>query len=129
MSDPMNPSNDLNVSYEPAKPAGASRLVPRLWPAVALVAFLWIFRFVLGRVELTTFERFMALMAGQGLVLLLFLVWWLSTWRVRMSWGERLGGLLMVIAINVICERLAHPLMHGMMWLIMVTPIVLTVWT
>ena len=129
MSEPIHPSKDLNVSYEPVKPASTLRLVPRLWPAVALVAFLWVFRFVLGRVELTTFERFMALMAGQGLVLLLFLVWWLSGRRIRMSWSERFAGLFMVIAINVICERLAHPLMHGMMWLIMVTPIVLTVWT
>jgi outer membrane protein assembly factor BamB len=45
-----------------------------------------------------------------------------------MSWKEKLSGLLGIVLLCFICERLGHASMHGMVWLIMVVPAVLTVW-
>jgi hypothetical protein len=96
MNQPQNPSDNTGpsgagntISY-PSPGANPTPVPPRAWPAVLLIAILWLFRFITGRMELTTFERFGSLMLVQGLVLILFIVWWL----VGLSFHARLRGRL-----------------------------------
>src|SRR5215467_2705603 len=63
----------------------------RLWPAILIVAFFWVFHFSADYVEMTMFMRFMSRFSMYGIVILSFLVWWMVFSRV--PWKERWLGL------------------------------------
>ena len=100
---------------------------PRVWPAVVLVAVLWIYQFVSAHIELTMFEKFGSRMMVNGVVLLLFLVWWMTIGRV--SWMHRLLVLAAVIAGEFLFGLVAHQSVRGFFWVVLTVPTVLTVWT
>jgi outer membrane protein assembly factor BamB len=75
--DRMTPSGEV--------PAPQPQASPRYWPAVAIVAAFWVFHFALKPIELTMFQRFVTRMIGMAVLLLLFLVWWLTNGRVSRS--------------------------------------------
>jgi outer membrane protein assembly factor BamB len=100
---------------------------PRLWPAAGLVAIYWLFQFISGRIELTMFEKFGVRMLASAVVLLLFLVWWLTLRRV--SWTHKFLVLAAVVLGEFVTGKLAHPSLAGFFWVIVTVPVVLTVWT
>jgi outer membrane protein assembly factor BamB len=119
-----NPNTAVQPAYESAP---AHSRPPRAWPAVAAVAVLWVYQFISSHIELTMFEKFGSRMIVTGLVLVLFLVWWLTIGRV--SWLHRLLVLAAVIAGGFIFEKLAHPSVRGFFWVVLTVPVVITVWT
>jgi outer membrane protein assembly factor BamB len=83
----------------------------RLWPALVLVAVLWL----LGRVPVLVGEAsptvFMIGFFGPAACALLILVWWLAGSRATRR--EKLIGALGLAAILVITTLLAHPSVRG----------------
>ena len=72
----------------------------RLWPAIALLAILWVLRFLPRFVEDPSIEllmtAFMAPLVCAGLIL----IWWVAASRA--TWRERVFGLLGFLALLVI---------------------------
>src|ERR1700730_17567639 len=77
---------------------------PRVWPAVTLVAIYWLYQFISGRIELTMFEKVGTRVLVSGLVLILFLAWWLISRKV--SWSQRLLVLGAAVAGEIVGGRL-----------------------
>ncbi|MCH9649345.1 MAG: PQQ-like beta-propeller repeat protein [Deltaproteobacteria bacterium] len=53
--------------------------VKRFWPALAILAFLWLSAFGIGLVAPATIPQFIGMTIGPPLALLLLFVWWLRT--------------------------------------------------
>ena len=101
---------------------------PRVWPAVALVAVYWIIHAFLRGTELGTslgFTSFLLLMADMGVLVLLFLAWWLAWSRVR--WKERLWVLGALVVISLATVLLSHKTAGGLL-MFYGLPFALTVW-
>jgi outer membrane protein assembly factor BamB len=100
----------------------APRPVLRVWPALTLVALLWTVLLVSQRLEIQMFFRFLGQSAVLLLVLLAFLVWWLT--RRRLPRAERwlVVGALLAAVVGVML--LSHksmgimPLFGGLPWLL-----------
>lgn len=119
--------NPVDSSAAGDVPAGQiRRSVPRVWPALLLIVAFWTARLVLGRIELTMFERFGISMLIEAVILLSFLAWWLISRRT--SWAERLGGLAAIIVIEVLGGLVSDKSLRGMMWVFLTVPAVLTAW-
>src|SRR5262245_9771937 len=74
-----------------------SRTAPpiRLWPAIIIVAFFWVFYFSSDYVEMTMFFRFISRFGVYAVVILSFLVWWMGFSRIeRTDRWIGLGALL-----------------------------------
>jgi len=105
-----------------ASPAPSPRPLPRAWPAVLMVAVFWAFHFVSTQVEFQMFYRFLAGMAVLTLVLITFLVWWLT--RRTVSRRERWLAFGALVVGAVITVMLSHksmgpmPIFGGVPWLL-----------
>ena len=63
----------------------------RLWPAIALLAILWVFRFLPRLVEEPSMQLLMAAFFGPLICSLAILLWWVAASRA--TWRERVFGL------------------------------------
>ncbi len=109
--------------------AAATVLPPRVWPAVTLVAVYWIIHGLVRWTDLGTalgYAGFLLLMAATGVLLLGFLIWWLTWSRVR--WKERLWVLAAAILFSVATALLAHKTAGGLL-IFYGVPFMATVWT
>jgi len=79
------------ISKDAQRDSGSASLSIRLWPAILIVAFFWIFHFSADYVEMTMFTRFISRFGMYGIVILTFLIWWMVFSRV--PWRERWLGL------------------------------------
>src|SRR6188474_3759344 len=84
----------------------AARPPPRVWPALGLVAFLWAFMLVSTKLEIQMFFRFLGQSAALLLVLLAFMIWWLT--RRRIPRGERWLAAAALLVATVVTMMLAH---------------------
>src|SRR6266705_923487 len=96
-------------SNSPVRPSASRAL--RVWPAVFLVALMFITRFVPKFLEGGLAKYWMFAMMGPMLCCLLLLIWWLAASRA--TWKERVFGFLGLIAGAVVAIVLAHPTMRG----------------
>ncbi len=85
------------MNPEPARPDPSPL---RLWPAIALLALLWIFRYLPKLVEDPPLQLLMVAFFGPLICALLILVWWVGASRA--TWRERVFGLLGFVALAVI---------------------------
>ena len=83
----------------------------RLWPAFALLAILWIFRFVPRLVEEPSMQLLMAAFFVPMICSGLILIWWVAASRA--TWRERLFGLLAFVALAVVGFFVGHPTVRG----------------
>lgn len=127
MTGEENPTIGVMTSDASTAPPGASPVkTPRAWPAIILIAALWVGMGLARWIDLTMFERFMASMILLAVITLLFLVWWLVSRRT--TWIERATAVVAAIVVNVIAIRFTDPSLHGPAWLFLLLPIMLTGW-
>jgi outer membrane protein assembly factor BamB len=95
-----------------ASPA-QSRLAPRLWPALVLVAAYWVAFAIANLVFPATFQQFMIIFWSPLVLAPCILVWWL--FFSRQPWPERLGGVACLAVAGAAATALAHKsMMMGM---------------
>jgi outer membrane protein assembly factor BamB len=102
---------------------------PRIWPPFVLLAIFWTIYSALRWTDLGVslgFMGFLLLMALGGLVLLLFVVWWLVASRVPIA--ERFAVFATFVLAGTGAVLLSHKSM-GTFMLIPGLPLVLTAWT
>ena len=93
----------------------------RLWPGVVIVALQFIALYVPSYFAPASFVMFYGMLGSFTLGTLLLLIWWLFLSRAR--WSERLGGLALLIVVQVVTLLLADPsakmatLVPGIPWL------------
>ena len=96
------------MSSDPAKPG----LPPlRLWPALVLLALIWILHNVPAMVGELSPTVFMVAFLGPAACALLILVWWVA--GSRASRREKLLGAVGWLALLVVTTLLAHPSVRG----------------
>jgi outer membrane protein assembly factor BamB len=103
----------------------------RLWPAIVIVAFFWVFHFSADYVEMTMFFRFISRFGMYAVVILSFLVWWMGFSRIE--WKDRWLGLGALLGGAIIAGLFEDPKSLGLMGLagafFAAFPFVLTAWT
>lgn len=97
----------------------------RLWPGLVSVVLMWAAILVPGWVVPGSMLQLYLWMFGIPLLQLLFLIWWLFFTRIR--WLERIGLLLVALAIGAVAHQLCHP-SYKDMFLMFVPPMVMTWW-
>jgi outer membrane protein assembly factor BamB len=100
---------------------------PRLWLPLTLVTLFWLGSFVVSAVDKPYFDGFLYALASSGLLLLLFLAWWLTNRRVTR--GERLYGLALVLGTGVLAFFISHKSVGFFGVLTLGLPLALTTWT
>ena len=120
-TDVTQSARDRSPESSPTRPAGL-----RLWPAVVLVGLYWGFIFGYELVELSMFERFVSRFVALGLLLLCFLVWWLS--NGRFTGKERLAALAALVLGGFVAALVGDP-SAGKFLPIAAGPAVFTAWT
>jgi len=137
MSTAATPSSGSNLPVS-AMPHGsirngASRSARklRLWPAIIIVGVLWGFHFAADHMEMSMFVRFVSRFGMYGVVLLVFVVWWMFFSRAQ--WSDRFLALAVLIAAAIVTGLLADKKSFGsmgMMGVFMASfPLVLLAWT
>ena len=106
-------------------PALASRPRIRFWPILAVLAAFWAFRFGAEWIEMTMFGRFVTRMGAHALLLIAFLVWWLTARGV--SRRDRWLGMLAFAVTGTIAAVLADKTVGGFL-IVFGLPFVVTVW-
>src|SRR5262245_28108139 len=96
-------------SNSPVKPSALRGL--RLWPAMILVAFMVVARFVPTFLEGGLSRYWMVAMMGPMVCCLLLVIWWLAASRA--TWKERVFGFLGLVAAFAMALALVEPLMRG----------------
>src|SRR5271166_2628952 len=104
----------------PARPA-------RVWPAVVLIALYWAVRVVTNAMDMTISAHFITSVLVPGVIVLLFLVWWLTC--LRIPFVERFGGLVALAAGTYLAAKASHPSIGGFALLFYALPLGLTLWT
>jgi hypothetical protein len=99
----------------------------RVWPAVVLVGLYWAVDLAVGSMEISMFAGFMMRMAALALVVLLFIVWWLSNGRISRT--DRLSLFAAAIATGAITISLSHSTVIGPSVFFLAVPVLLTAWT
>ena len=100
--------------------------VPRVWPGLAIAAAFRAHKMIAGQVETTIFVGFFTWVGATALFLLLFLTWWFAASRV--SWTDRVLGLVALVATGLLANRVSDPSMKGFGSLFFALPVVLTAW-
>ncbi len=83
----------------------------RLWPAIALFAILWVFRFLPRVVEDPSLQLLMTAFFVPLACTFLILVWWVAASRA--TWRERIVGLVGLLVLAVIGFFVGHPTIRG----------------
>jgi outer membrane protein assembly factor BamB len=104
-----------------------SELLPRVWPALVLVAAYWVFRLVLPWLQLPIYAGFFSMVGAAGLLVLLFFAWWLLSLRIRLK--ERLLALVMVAVGAFLAQALSDPSIGWFSVLIIGLPIIVSLWS
>jgi outer membrane protein assembly factor BamB len=84
-----------------------SRVRPRLWPAIVIVALQWLAVTVAGWVVPGTIAQFMVIMYAPMAGVAALALWWLFASRIR--WIDRILGLLVFAAACGVATRLSDP--------------------
>src|SRR5678815_4968750 len=95
----VNATRDFSDYANPTTPGDRSAL-PRVWPAVLIIALFWAWRWFLVLTERTMFQVFMGIMTGTALLTLVFLLWWCIDGRGRR--GQRLVPVLACFGLAVL---------------------------
>jgi outer membrane protein assembly factor BamB len=100
----------------------------RVWPAVAMVALFWVFWVAHYMISMDAGTRFLSRMAVNALLLLGFLIWWLS--RSSISWRDRMLAVALWIlgtwaAVKLADKTLADPFSM----FLSTSSLVITIWT
>lgn len=101
-------SNGLPGNKQQIPAAGLSQALSNiwLWPPLVMVALFWIFIFgVADSLEMSMFGKFISRMGMYALLLLGFLIWWLS--RRRIAWTDRLLGVAALIGGAILAAIVA----------------------
>src|SRR5688572_31710554 len=104
----------------------APRPLPRVWPAVAIVAAFWAWRGYLAVANLSLFHIFVGLMAGTAVLTLSFLLWWSIDRRGRR--GERLVPVVAFFALAVVAGVISRDTLGPMTVFMAGVPWVITAW-
>jgi outer membrane protein assembly factor BamB len=105
----------------------ASRPV-RVWPAVAMVILFWVFWVAHYMISMDAGTRFLSRMAVNGLLLLGFLIWWLSRRSIR--WRDRLLAVAIWIAGTYAAVMLADKTLGSLFAMFLSTAsLAITAWT
>src|SRR5262245_22426292 len=102
-------SNETAESNSPVKPSALRAL--RVWPAMIIVAFMIIARFVPTFLEGGLARYWMVALMGPMVCCLLLVLWLLAASRA--TWKERVFGFLGLIAVFALAVYLVEPLMRG----------------
>lgn len=127
---PSTTSATLNTekSTEHSAVASSSPARLRVWPAVVLVALFWLFLYANHHFELSGGLRFVSRLLSYAVVLLAFLVWWLTRSSIR--WRDRLAAVAVMLAAGALACIAADGVMRAPFFMFLASlPIVLTVWT
>jgi outer membrane protein assembly factor BamB len=121
-------SDMKDEQFPAAGPEEPSALRPiRVWPAIVLVALFWAFWVAHYLAPLDPGIRFLSRMAAFGVLLLGFLIWWLS--RRSISWRDRLLAIALWIAGTFVAERLADKTLASAFSMVLSSlPFVITGW-
>ena len=98
-----------NSSEPPLSP------LPRVWPALVIVALQVILLIITVTPQIDNFSRFIVMMAGPLLCVLLFVIWLLAASRLRV-W-ERLGLLGVALLAGFGSGALSHTSMGTTIWI------------
>ncbi|MDH3523502.1 MAG: PQQ-binding-like beta-propeller repeat protein [Acidobacteriota bacterium] len=93
-------------------PAARKKSPLRLWPGVALLVILWIFRLLPRVLEDPPMQLMIAAFYGSMISSVLILLWWVAASRA--TWRERVFGLLGFLALAVIGFYVGHPTLRGL---------------
>jgi outer membrane protein assembly factor BamB len=100
----------------------------RVWPAVMMVVLFWVFWVAHYMISMDAGTRFLSRMAVNALLLLGFLIWWLS--RSSISWRDRLLAVGLWIAGTLAAEKLADKSLADPFSMVLATSsLVVTTWT
>jgi outer membrane protein assembly factor BamB len=125
-------NSTVSATLDPAATESAGPLQPqvpgrlRLWPAVLIVALLWLVMKVSAWAAPGTMIHFNAMFLGPMLAAAAVLGWWL--FASGLPWRERWLGLSAFIAAGAMAVMLAHPTMRGMPVVVFALPTVVTAW-
>ncbi|RPI85756.1 MAG: hypothetical protein EHM42_06495, partial [Planctomycetaceae bacterium] len=113
MNTESDSSPDFSNEAAPATPAdmGAPSVRPlRYWPALLLVALIWVSK-VIPLVLPGSFAGFIISMLAPLVAALLIIVWW--AFFSRATRKEKIAGVVGLVAAGVIANALCHPSVQG----------------
>jgi outer membrane protein assembly factor BamB len=120
-------TDKLPASNATATVPAASRPV-RVWPAVVMVALFWIFWVAHYAISMDAGARFLSRMAANALLLLGFLIWWLSRNSIR--WSDRLIAIGLWVVGTVVAVKLADKSLGDLFSMTLSSStLVMTAWT
>ena len=96
----------------PSSARSAATPALRLWPALGLVALLWLLHFVPSIVEELSPTVLMIGFFGPAVCALLIVIWWLAGSRAPRR--EKVSGVLGLALIGIVATFLAHPTVRGL---------------
>lgn len=121
-------SYELTQAPAPFAPAPerTSTAAPRVWPVLLILAVYWAVSLALRWTEQPMFVQFMSMLATRGLLILLFVVWWLAASRV--SWTVKFAALGVWFLGAAIGAALIGDPYAAFGWLFFTLPWALTIW-
>src|SRR5882672_7511234 len=100
----------------------------RVWPALVMVALFWIFWVAHYLIPMDAGTRFLSRMAANALLLLGFLIWWLSRSSIR--WSDRLLAVGLWSVGTVVAVKLADKSLGDLFSMTLSSStLVMTAWT
>src|SRR5437870_2437815 len=100
----------------------------RVWPAVVMVALFWIFWVAHYTISMDAGTRFLSRMAANALLLLGFLIWWLSRSSIR--WSDRLLAVGLWIVGTFVAVKFADKSLGDLFSMTLSSStLVMTAWT
>jgi outer membrane protein assembly factor BamB len=115
----VSPAPDPQPPRAPARPV-------RLWSPVAVLAFYWAARFVLGRLDTFYFVGFLFNLASSAFLTVFFTAWWCANRRI--PFRDRLYGFLLFAGGALLVGFLSHRSVGWWGLFLSGLPVVLTAW-
>jgi outer membrane protein assembly factor BamB len=108
--------------------APATNRTLRVWPAVVMVALFWVFWVAHYAIPMDAGPRFLSRMAANVLLLLGFLIWWLSRSSIR--WRDRLLAVALWIVGTYLAVMVADKTLGSLFAMFLSTAsLAITTWT
>lgn len=127
MATDLSSANHAAVEPSPVEPSKMPPIMPRLWPAVVMLALFWAAYFVCEGLSMSGGVRFVTRLATHAMLFLGFSIWWLS--RRQLSRHERWLAIGVFVVGSIAMLQIADPSINFMAVLLAVLPWVLTVGT